>query len=97
MESEGDSEKASPRGEENCKQFVATATDEGGSICTSYRMSLSPNRNDPRVVPLRSSTNFLPFLSGSGESENVRISLAECGSEQPEFVERIRLQKISTT
>ena len=28
----------------------------------------------------RPSTNFLPFLSGSGESENVRISLAECGS-----------------
>ena len=23
-------EKASPRGEENCKQFVALATDEGG-------------------------------------------------------------------
>ena len=33
-------------------------------------------------------TNFLLFLSGSGESENVRISLAECGSEQPEFAAR---------
>ena len=76
-------QKASPWGE-----AVATATDEGGSICTSYRMYLSPNRNDPRVVPVRSSTNFLPFLSGSGESENVRISLAECGSEQPEFAAR---------
>ena len=38
--------------------------------------------------------NLLPcLLSGSGESENVRISLAECGSEQPEFVEHKRLQK----
>ena len=41
----------------------------------------------------RPPTNFLPLLSGSGESENVRISLAECGSEQPEFVEHKRLQK----
>ena len=37
--------------------------------------------------------NFLPFLSGSGEKARqqvaaVRISLAECGSEQPEFVAR---------
>ena len=38
-------------------------------------------RPDPNVT-------FLPFLSGSGESENVRISLAECGSEQPEIVAR---------
>ena len=30
----------------------------------------------------------LPLLSGSGESENVRISLAECGSQQPEFAAR---------
>ena len=50
--------------------------------------NIHPNRNDTRVVPPRSKTNFLPFLSGSGESENVRISLAECGSEQPEFVAR---------
>ena len=50
--------------------------------------NIHPNRNDPRVVPPRSTTNFLPFLSGSGESENVRISLAECGSEQPEFAAR---------
>ena len=50
--------------------------------------NIHPARNDPRVVPPRSSTNFLPFLSGSGESENVRISLAECGSEQPEFAAR---------
>ena len=50
--------------------------------------NIHPNRNDPRVVPPRSTTNFLPFLSGSGESENVRISLAECGSKQPEFVTR---------
>ena len=52
---------------------------------TSY---IRPKRNDTRVVPSRSSTNFLPFLSGSGESGNVRISLAECGSEQPEFAAR---------
>ena len=33
--------------------------------------------------------NLLPcLLSGSGESENVRISLAECGSEQPEIAAR---------
>ena len=31
------SQKASPWGEENCKQFVAQATDEGGSICTYKR------------------------------------------------------------
>ena len=48
-------------------------------------------RGDKSAFPIEmyrsalSSTNFLPFLSGSGESENVRISLAECGSEQPEF------------
>ena len=52
--------------------------------CTAVNKLHSPTR----VVPSRSSTNFLPFLSGSGESENVRISLAECGSEQPEFAAR---------
>ena len=50
--------------------------------------NILPTRNDTWVVPPHSSTNFLPFLSGSGESENVRISLAECGSEQPELVAR---------
>ena len=45
-----------------------------------HQSNIHPNRNDTRVVPPRSTTNFLPFLSGSGESENVRISLAECGS-----------------
>ena len=30
-----------PSGEENCKQFVAQATDEGGSICTLHRNYLS--------------------------------------------------------
>ena len=40
------------------------------------------------IVPLPLITNFLPLLSGSGESENVRIPLAECGSEQPEIVAR---------
>ena len=34
------SQKASPWGEENCKQFVAQATDEGGSICTCKRHTL---------------------------------------------------------
>ena len=43
-------------------------------------------------------TNLLPFLPGSGESGNVRISLAECGSEQPEFVARnTAALKICTT
>ena len=31
--------------------------------------------NDPRVVPPQSSTNFLPFLSGSGESASAQIPL----------------------
>ena len=47
-----------------------------------------PKRNGTWVSPFRPSTNILPLLSGSGESENVRISLAECGSQQPEFVAR---------
>ena len=42
----------------------------------------------PHFIPPPLITNFLLFLSGSGESENVRIPLAECGSEQPEFVAR---------
>ena len=49
---------------------------------------IQPKRNDTRVVPPHSIVTSLPFLSGSGESENVRISLAECGSEQLETVAR---------
>ena len=45
-------------------------------------------RERPACRSARFKCNFLPFLSGSGESENVRISLAECGSEQPEFAAR---------
>ena len=40
------------------------------------------------ILPSVHHLTSLPFLSGSGESENVRISLAECGSEQPEIVAR---------
>ena len=40
------------------------------------------------ILPSIHHLTSLPFLSGSGESENVRISLAECGSEQPEIAAR---------
>ena len=37
--------------------------------------NIHPMRNDPRVVPPQSSSNFLPFLSGSGESASAQIPL----------------------
>ena len=45
--------------------------------------NIPPKRNDPRVVPPRSATNFLPFLSGSGsKAQAVPIPLdgIGCGS-----------------
>ena len=33
-------------------------------------------RNDTRVVPPQSSTNFLPFLSGSGEKARQQVAAA---------------------
>ena len=73
-------------------KLARSATDEGGYISAHYMKKSAnisySNRNDTWVVPPYSNVTFLPFLSGSGESENVRISLAECGSEQPEIVAR---------
>ena len=52
-------------------------------------MYLSPEANDTWVVPPRSTTNFLPFLSGSGEKRQLHKSRwTGFGSEQPEFVAR---------
>ena len=60
--------------------FVPQPPVKTDKIEKKHQKNMNPKRNDPRVVPFRPSTNILPLLSGSGESENVRISLAECGS-----------------
>ena len=45
-------------------------------IVQSLISNIYPKRNDPRVVPPQSSTNFLPFLSGSGrEATAAKIPL----------------------
>ena len=76
--------KASPWGE-----AVAQATDEGGKSAFPIGVYLSSNQNDTWVVPSRSSTNFLPFLSGSGEKRQLSKSRSTgFGSEQPEIVAR---------
>ena len=50
--------------------------------------------NDPRVVPPSHQLISMPFLSGSGEKRQLSKSRSTgFGSEQPEFVERIWLQK----
>ena len=51
--------------------------------------NIHPTRNAPCVVPFRSSTNFLPFLSGSGEKRQLHKSRwTGFGSEQPEIAAR---------
>ncbi len=60
----------------------------------TIRMLHSPDTERHTGRSARFKCNFLPFLSGSGEKARqqvaaaVRISLAECGSEQPEIVAR---------
>ena len=60
--------------------FVPQPPVKTDKIEENAKNNMNPKQNDTGVAPLRPSTNFLPLLSGSGESENVRISLAECGS-----------------
>ena len=50
--------KASPWGEENCKQFGALATDEGGYISATIGMYLSPEAERHMGRSAKSATNL---------------------------------------
>ncbi len=62
----------------------------GDKFALPIGMYLPHETERPVCRSARFKCNFLPFLSGSGERRQAaaRISLAECGSEQPETVAR---------